>query len=73
MFDKSNEETTVAVWHTTEGIVMGEDSGSISNLTADRFLFPSQPVGTSIVRTARGTNQFVSVLQGTETPAPAYS
>lgn len=73
MFEKSADETIVAIWQTSDGIVMGEESGALTNLTADRFIFPSQPVGSSVVRTSRGTNQFVSVLQGTETPAPAYS
>ena len=73
MFGESKSETDVAVWHTSDGIVTGDQSGAIANLTSDRFLFPGQPQGSSVGRTERGINQFVSLLQGTETPAPAYT
>lgn len=58
-----------AFFATNEGLCVGMDGGALRNLTRERFLYPQQPRGASVVRTHGGVAQLVAVLQGAETPA----
>lgn len=73
VFGKSDITGPVGIWATKEGIVIGTADGQLRNLTKDKFLYPIQPRGAGLFRVNRGVNQFVTVLQGTETPAKSFS
>lgn len=72
MFGKRKVVGVVGMWASKEGIVIGSQDGTLENLTRERFLYPVQPRGDGMIRQNNGMNQFVIVLQGTETPAPSF-
>lgn len=72
MFGKRKATGQVGLWASKEGLVIGASDGTLENLTRDRFLYPVQERGTGIMRKANGVNQFITILQGTETPAPSF-
>jgi hypothetical protein len=50
----------VPAWRTTEGIVLGNASGKLFNLTKNRLKMDSSPSGASLYRNYNGTLQLLS-------------
>ena len=50
----------VPVWRTTEGIVAGNASGKLYNLTKNKLMMDSAPFGASLYRNVDGTFQFLT-------------
>lgn len=54
---------------TTRGIVLCLNDGTMSNLTKDRFRYPTADRGAAVVRAHGGMDQYLMVLEGTEIAA----
>jgi hypothetical protein len=68
-----SDDKPAAVFATTQGICVCSSSGSITNLTQERFAYPAQDKGAVIVRRHRGMIQAVVGLQGSERVANVSS
>jgi hypothetical protein len=53
-----------AYFATTAGICVGVNGGSFRNLTDGRFAYPATKEGAGVVRTSRGSIQYVATLHG---------
>lgn len=59
----------VALFGTTRGLCLGEDGGTMTNLTQKRFAYPIQDRGAVLIRRHRGMVQAVVSFQGAEVAA----
>jgi hypothetical protein len=66
-FGDGSKDGNLAIWASDQGLCAGADDGTFRNLTQDRFAYPKQPYGAAFFRQHRGMNQYIAVLQGTET------
>jgi hypothetical protein len=66
--DGSVRGEVVAFFATTRGLCAGRVGGGFVNLTQDRYAYGTQDRGASIIRRHRGIAQFLTTLQGVETP-----
>lgn len=57
-----------AFFASTRGLCVGLASGEMRNLTQTRYAYPVTQMGAGLVRRSRGINQYLTVLEGTETP-----
>lgn len=54
----------VPMWQSTQGMVIGTDTGELKNITRPKYVYASAPVGASFFKQNSGLNQYISVLQG---------
>lgn len=57
-----------AFFGTSQGLCVGNDGGTVVNLTKERFSYPSQPKGAVLMRKHRGMVQGIATFQGSEVP-----
>lgn len=65
--DGSAAGDPVAFFASKQGLCVGRSDGSFANVTQARFAYPIQERGAGIVRRHRGTVQYLTTFQGTET------
>jgi hypothetical protein len=70
--DPKNGLNNVVFWASTRGLCTGTDGGTMTNLTIERFAIPSTDRGAGVVRREAGLNQYLAVLQGSETQANTH-
>lgn len=73
---KADEETqegapggTAVMWTTPNGVCVGVEGGSVTNITEQRMSFPTAARGGAIVRQVRGYTQYLTALEGAGAPA----
>lgn len=59
------------VWMSTRGIVFGQPSGGLVNVTEPNYRFESASLGSAVVRSTRGFRQYVTVIHKTSPPRDA--
>jgi len=72
-FGEGSQSGLLAVWASTQGACVGADGGAFRNLTQERFAYPKQPQGAALFRQHRGMNQYLTVMQGTETAGNVHA
>lgn len=60
------QQGPVVLYVSTKGVVAGFNSGSLLNLTEERFGFPVMDEGAAIIRHHGGTVQYIVTLRGVE-------
>ncbi len=60
------------LWTSQRGIMLGNASGQVRNLTEAHYGIPGAQRGAGLVREARGYVTYVAALQGTESAANSY-
>ena len=71
--DGSGTGDEMVYFASKRGHCVGHANGTLVNLTESRFAYPAQEKGAGIVRRHRGTIQFLTTLQGSETAANSVS
>lgn len=54
----------VPMWQSTQGMIIGTDTGEIKNISRSKYVYAAAPVGASLFKQSSGLNQYISVLQG---------
>lgn len=65
--DPQKGQDPAVFFASTRGLCMGARGGQLINFTDGRFAYPIQPTGTGVVRSHRGTVQYLVTLNGPET------